>query len=163
MERRGLLEDWLGGKAEPQADDWRANLNYRLIRAIPIGILLLAGAAAAQESAVALYTCGGQPHPAAEAVGLTVCDALPADALSARAGPENLQVREGALVTALQPGGVSRAAGLQVGDLVYRVGGVDVRDARAAVENLDRVGSRADTVVNFLRGGRPYRIKLRRE
>ncbi len=138
----------------------------RRILAVSVGVLLLVGAADAaseQENPADLYTCGGQPHAAAEAVGLTLCDARPTDGLSARAGPENLQVREGALVTDLRPGGISSVAGFDVGDLIYRVGGVDVRDARAAVENLDRVGSRADTVVNFLRGGRPYRIKLRRE
>ena len=134
--------------------------------ATAVGGLLLAGAAAAaaaQDSAADLYTCGGQSRAVAEAVGLTLCDALPTDALSARAGPENLQVREGALVTDVQPGGISRVAGFHAGDLIYRIGGVDVPDARSAVENLGRVGSRADTVVNFLRGGRPYRIKLRRE
>ena len=141
-------------------------MSCRLIRTIPIGVLpvlLLAGVPAAQENAAQLYACGDQPRAAAEAVGLTLCDALPTDALSARAGPENLQVREGALVTDLQPGGISSGAGFAAGDLIYRVGGVDVPDARSAVENLGRVGSRADTVVNFLRGGRPYRIKLRRE
>ena len=138
-------------------------MHYRLFRAIAVGVLLSTGAAAAQDGAADLYNCGGEPRAAAEAVGLTLCDAQPTDALSARAGPENLQVREGALVTDLQPGGISSVAGFDVGDLIYRVGGVDVGDARAAVENLDRVGSRADTMVNFLRGGRPYRIKLRRE
>ncbi len=126
-------------------------------------MLLLAGALAAQENAADLYTCGDQPRAEAAVVGLTLCDALPTDALSARAGPENLQVREGGLVTEVRPDGVSGVAGFAAGDLIYRVGGVDVPDARAAVENLGRVGSRADTVVNFLRGGRPYRIKLRRE
>ena len=118
---------------------------------------------AAQEHAADLYACGDRPHAEAAALGLTLCDALPTAALSARAEPENLQVREGALVTDVPAGGVSSVAGFAVGDLIYRVGGVDVPDARAAVENLGRVGSRADTVVNFLRGGRPYRIKLRRE
>ena len=138
-------------------------LIQRLIRAIPLGVLLLTGAAAGPVNAADLYACADRPEGAAEAVGLTLCDALPTDALSARAGPENLQVREGALVTDVRPGGISSVAGFDVGDLIYRVGGVDVPDARTAVENLDRVGSRADTVVNFLRGGRPYRIKLRRE
>ena len=138
-------------------------MSCRLIRTIPIGVLLLTGVPAAQENAAQLYACGDQPRAAAEAVGLTLCDALPTDALSARAGPENLQVREGALVTDLQPGGISSVAGFAAGDLIYRVGGVDVPDARSAVDSLGRVGSRADTMVNFLRGGRPYRIKLRRE
>ena len=126
-------------------------------------LLLLTGVLAAQENAADLYVCGDQPHAEAAALGLMLCDALPTDALSARAGPENLQVRSGALVADLEPGGVSGVAGFHVGDLIYRVGGVDAPDARAAVANLDRVGSRADTLVNFLRGGRPYRIKLRRE
>lgn len=138
-------------------------MSCRLIRTIPIGVLLLTGAPAAQENAAELYACGDQRRAEAAVLGLTLCDALPTDALSARAAPENLQVRQGGLVTDVEPEGVSGVAGFAAGDLIYRIGGVDVGDARAAVENLDRVGSRADTVVNFLRGGRPYRIKLRRE
>ncbi len=138
-------------------------MSDRLRRAIAVVVLLSTGAAAAQENDADLYTCGGQSPADAEIVGLTLCAALPTDALVARAEPENLQVREGVLVTDLQPGGLSIVAGFEVGDLIYRVGGIDVRDAEAAVEHLDRVRSRADTMVNFLRGGRPYRIKLRRE
>ena len=138
-------------------------MSCRLIRTIPIGVLLLAGVLAAQENAADLYACSDRPPAAAAALGLTLCDALPTAALSARAGPENLQVRQGGLVTDVRPDGVSGIAGFHAGDLIYRVGGVDVPDARSAVENLGRVGSRADTLVNFLRGGRPYRIKLRRE
>ena len=51
---------------------------------------------------------------------------------------------------------------MRVGDLIYRVGGVNVPDARSAADSLARVRLRSDTVVNFLRGDRPYRIKLRR-
>ncbi len=131
--------------------------------ATAIGVLLLTGVLAAQENAADLYACGDRPPAEAAALGLTLCDAMATDALSARAGPENLQVRQGGLVTDVRPGGVSGIAGFHAGDVIYRVGGVDVPDARSAVENLGRVGSRADTVVNFLRGGRPYRIKLRRE
>ena len=133
---------------------------------VPVGVFLLAalsGApAGAQDDAAALYACGDAPQVESALAGLMLCDGLPTEALAARAGPENLQVREGALVAELRPGGISGVAGMHAGDLIYRIGGVDVGDARAAAENLERVGPRADTVVNFLRGGRPYRVKLRR-
>lgn len=141
----------------------------RLPRAVtvPAGVILLAalsGAPAeAQDGAANLYVCGDAPQVESALAGLMLCDGLPTAELSARAGPENLQVREGALVADLRPGGISGVAGMHAGDLIYRIGGVDVGDARAAAENLERVGPRADTVVNFLRGGRPYRVKLRRE
>jgi len=38
-----------------------------------------------------------------------------------------------------------------------------VDSASAAVDALSGVSDSSDTVVNFLRGGRPYRVKLRRE
>jgi len=109
------------------------------------------------------YTCGTTPKVEAKIVGLTLCDGQPTDELSMRADAENLQVREGALVSKLANEGISNKAGLQKGDLIYRVGSIDVADAETAVENLGQVKSQADTVVNFLRSGRPYRIKLRRE
>lgn len=109
------------------------------------------------------YTCGTTPQVEAKTVGLTLCDGQPTDDLSTRADAENLQVREGALVSKLDREGISNIAGLQKGDLIYRVGSIDVADAEAAIENLKQVQSQADTVVNFLRSGRPYRIKLRRE
>lgn len=121
------------------------------------------GSPVAQGNAAALYSCAAEPHDEAQALGLTLCDAAPTDALLSRADTENLQERQGALVLELEPDGVSAVAGFEVGDLIYRVGGVDVADARATAERLDLVDARADTVVNFLRGGRPYRIKLRRE
>lgn len=132
----------------------------------PVGVFLLAalsGAPAGAQDDADLYACGDAPQVESALAGLMLCDGLPTEALAARAGPENLQVREGALVAELRPGGISGVAGMHAGDLIYRIGGVDVGDARAAAENLERVGPRADTVVNFLRGGRPYRVKLRRQ
>lgn len=137
----------------------------RLVRTIPAGVFLLAalaGGAAAQDAAAGLYVCGGAPQVESALAGLTLCDGLPTGELSARAGPDNLQVRDGARVAALLPDGIAGVAGMRVGDLIYRVGGVDVPDARSAADSLARVRLRSDTVVNFLRGGRPYRIKLRR-
>ena len=126
-------------------------------------VLLAALQAGAQEPAPELYACGGEPRAEAALVGATLCDGEPTPGLLARAEAENLQVREGALVTAVPPDGVAGIAGLQAGDLIYRVGGRDVPDAAAAADRLGQVAARSDTVVNFLRGGRPYRIKLRRE
>lgn len=138
----------------------------RFVRAIPVGALLLAALAgtwgAAQDGAADLYACGDAPQVESALAGLTLCDGLPTGVLSARAGPDNLQVRDGARVAALLPDGIAGVAGMRVGDLIYRVGGVDVPDARSAADSLTRVRRRSDTVVNFLRGGRPYRIKLRR-
>ena len=45
--------------------------------------------------------------------------------------------------------------------MIYRVGGVDVASVTEAAEHLARIVADSDTVVNFLRGGRPYRVKLR--
>ena len=75
---------------------------------------------------------------------------------------DNLQVRAGALVSRVETRGTAALGGLAVGDVIYRVGGTDVDDADTAAQQLDLVGTSADTVVNFLRLGRPYRIKLRR-
>jgi S1-C subfamily serine protease len=133
------------------------------IVATPLCLLMLGGNIQSQSDIPVFYTCGTPPQVEAEVVGMTLCDGQPTDELSLRANAENLQVREGALVFKLDREGISNIAGLQKGDLIYRVGSIDVADAETAVENLGRVQSQADTVVNFLRGGRPYRIKLRRE
>ena len=133
------------------------------IIAASICLLMLGGIIHSQNDVSMFYTCGITPQVEAHIVGLTLCDGQPTDELSMRADAENLQVREGALVFQLDGEGVSDIAGLQKGDLIYRVGSIDVADAETAIENLGRVQSRADTIVNFLRGGRPYRIKLRRE
>ena len=133
------------------------------IVAAPICLLMLGGTIQSQSDISMFYTCGTTPQVEAKIVGLTLCDGQPTDELSMRADAENLQVRGGALVSKLANEGISNKAGLQKGDLIYRVGSIDVADAETAVENLGQVKSQADTVVNFLRSGRPYRIKLRRE
>ena len=120
------------------------------------------GTHARQTDAPSLYDCTEATTAEVTRLGVTICDAAPTAALAARATAENLQVREGALVVELDGAGVSEAAGLEPGDVIYRVGGIDVSDAEAAAESLAGVSTSADTVVNFLRGGRPYRVKLRR-
>ncbi len=110
-----------------------------------------------------LYTCAEAPRIDAAPIGVTVCDASATATLTDRAEDDNLQVRDGALVVDLEAAGVSETAGLQPGDMIYRVGGVDVSDARTAVATLAEIGTHGDTVVNFLRRGRPYRVKLRRD
>ena len=130
---------------------------------MPVLLLALQAGGGAQESATALYACNGEQRVEAAVVGLTLCDCEPTPGLLAQAEAENLQVREGALVTAVAAGGVAGVAGLQAGDLIYRVGGADVAGTGTAAARLAQIAARADTVVNFLRGGRPYRIKLRRE
>ncbi len=136
---------------------------FRAGAGVPVLLAALLAGAGAQERATELYACGGETRAEAAAVGVTLCDGEPAPELLAQAEADNLQVRDGALVTAVAEDGVAGVAGLQAGDLIYRVGGGDVPGAAAAADRLGQVAARADTVVNFLRGGRPYRIKLRRE
>ena len=126
-----------------------------------------AGAAAsaalgAQPAAAALYRCVAATTVAVASLGIDLCDAEPTPLLAARAEPDNLQTRAGALVAAVDDGGIAAVAGVQPGDMIYRVAGVDVAAADEGVPGLTRVGTDSDTQINFLRRGRPYRIKLRR-
>ncbi len=136
---------------------------FRAAAGVPVLLAALLAGAGAQERAAELYACGGEPRAEAAAVGVTLCDGEPTPELLAQAEADNLQVRDGALITAVAENGVAGVAGMQAGDLIYRVGGGDVPDAAAAADRLGQVAARADTVVNFLRGGRPYLVKLRRE
>ena len=129
------------------------------------GVLVLAVAVAtvaAQSDVPTLYVCDDGPSMPATIVGVTLCTASPTAELSHRAEEDNLQVREGALVIELSADGVSDEAGLQLGDMIYRVGGMNVGNAETATDSLAEVRAASDTVVNFLRKGRPYRVKLRR-
>lgn len=126
-----------------------------------LGLALIAAAAPAR-TGDALYVCADPADTRVVDIGATLCDAAPTDALAARREPDNLQLRAGALVTAVSAGGVAQAAGLQAGDVIYRVGGVDVEDNVETTARLSLIGDAADTVVNFLRGGRPYLVRLRR-
>jgi len=108
-----------------------------------------------------LYECASPAESQATLASMAICDAAGTSELSRRAELDNLQVREGALVIELEPAGVAGVSGLQVGDVIYRVGGIDVTSADSAADQLTAIGADFDTVVNFLRGGRPYRVKLR--
>ena len=119
------------------------------------------GTAAAQ-TGDALYVCADARDARPLDIGAAICDATPTDALTRRLEPDYLQLRQGALVTDVSDGGIAQAAGLRAGDVIYRVGGVDVEDNIETAARLSLIGDRADTVVNFLRGGRPYLVKLRR-
>ena len=132
---------------------------------------LQTGTAAAAQTAVAdspapagtaLYVCADAGTVRTVDIGAAICDAVPTDALTRRIEPDNLQLRQGALVTGVSDGGIAQAAGLRAGDVIYRVGGVDVEDNIETTARLSLIGDRADTLVNFLRGGRPYLVKLRR-
>lgn len=135
---------------------------FRAAAAVPVMLCALQAGGGAQETAPTLYACSGEPREEAAVAALTLCDGEPTPDLLARAAADNLQVREGALVTAAAADGIGGGGGFQPGDLIYRVGGADVPDARAAAGGLAQIEARSDTVVNFLRRGRPYRIKLRR-
>ena len=123
--------------------------------------VLGSGLAAAQSETLPLYACAESTMVEVVLLGVTICDSQPTAELAQRATLDNLQIREGAVIVQLDPKGVSATSGLQTGDMIYRVGGIDIATAETAVEHLARVGRTADTVVNFLRGGRPYRVKLR--
>ena len=123
------------------------------------GVLLPAAAAPA---AAALYRCADAATVEVAALGLDLCDSEPTARLAERAEPDNLQNRAGALVVGVRDGGVAARAGTEPGDVIYRVAGVDVAGATEAAAGLAGVGSGSDTQINFLRRGRPYRIKLRR-
>ncbi len=127
-----------------------------------LGLALLWTTAALAQTGDALYVCADPDATRTIDIGATICDAAPTGALIARLEPEHLQLREGALVTEVSPGGVAQVAGLQAGDVIYRVGGVDVEDNVEATARLGLLVESADTVVNFLRGGRPYLVRLRR-
>ena len=126
-----------------------------------LALIWIATAAPAQ-TGDALYVCADPDATRDIDIGAIICDAAPTDALMARLEPDYLQLREGALVTEVSPGGVAQVAGLRAGDVIYRVGGVDVEDNVEATARLGLLVESADTVVNFLRGGRPYLVRLRR-
>ncbi len=132
----------------------------RIAGALALWVTL--GATGSAQDTAQLYTCVDASAEAEAPLGVTLCDAEPTSTLTSRAEADNLQVRDGALVVSIKTNGISATAGILPGDLIYRIGGVDVENASAAIKELDRVETAADTVVNFLRGGRPYRVKLRR-
>ncbi|MCY4638223.1 MAG: hypothetical protein OXG04_27635 [Acidobacteria bacterium] len=114
----------------------------------------------AQPAEEALYRCAARTTVEVESLRLDLCDAQATPLLAARAEPDNLQIRDGALVVEVEDG-IAAVAGVQAGDMIYRVAGVDVAGADDAGAGLASVGTDSDTQINFLRRGRPYRIKLR--
>lgn len=125
-----------------------------------VAVALTAMTAAAQVGET-LYACVDVSSTRTVDIGATICDAVPTDALTARLEEDNLQLRAGALIADVTVDSLAQRAGLQAGDVIYRVGGVDVEDNVETVARLSLIQETADTVVNFLRGGRPYRVKLR--
>ncbi len=125
-----------------------------------VAMLTVAPAVATQDGD-ALYMCVDAAVTRTLEIGATVCDAAPTDALTRRIEVDNLQLRAGALVIEVALDSISQRAGLEEGDVIYRVGGVDVDNNVEATARLSLIQESADTVVNFLRRGRPYRVKLR--
>ena len=114
------------------------------------------------QAADPLYRCVDAARVEAPPAGLTLCDAAPTEALADRAERDNLQVRAGALVVTVAPDGLAAREGLLPSDMIFRVAGSDVDGGGAAAARLADVRAASDTLVNFLRAGRPYRVKLRR-
>ena len=134
--------------------------NVLVAAASLVTTVLLVAPVAAQDGD-AFYTCVDAAVTRTLEIGATVCDAAPTAALTRRIEVDNLQLRAGALVTEVAVDSISQRAGLQEGDVIYRVGGVDVDNNVAVTARLSLIQESADTVVNFLRRGRPYRVKLR--
>ena len=128
----------------------------------PVAGAPLRFATGSQATGSALYRCAAEATVAVATLGIELCDAEPTPLLAERAEPDNLQIRGGALVVEVEVGGVAGVAGVQPGDMIYRVARGDVPGAGAAAAGLAGVGTDSDTQINFLRRGRPYRIKLRR-
>ena len=135
----------------------------RALTTAGLGLALICTAAAATaQTGDALYVCADPDATRTIDIGATICDAAPTGVLIARIEPDNLQLRRGALVTEVSPGDIAQVAGLRAGDVIYRAGGVDVEDSVEATARLSLLVESADTVVNFLRRGRPYLVRLRR-
>ena len=124
-------------------------------------VFALAGLAPATAQDLPLYTCADTGGARPLVVDITICDAKPTESLTQRMDADNLQLREGVLITEVIPDGVGPVAGLQSGDVIYRVGGVDVTNTSETAERLTLLVANADAVITFLRRGRPYRVKLR--
>ena len=127
-----------------------------------VASMACAAVAVAKQDGEALYTCSDTPVVEVSDIGATLCDAEPTETLTERIDIDNLQLRSGALVTEVVADRVGQVAGLRPGDVIYRVGGVDVIGAEEATERIALIERASDTVVNFLRRGRPYRVKIRR-
>ena len=115
-----------------------------------------------QAETTQLYACTSTMPTDVPTVGVTLCDASPTSELDLRRDSDNLQSRAGALVIEVAEMSIASEGGLQPRDLIYRVGGVDVKSSAAAADRLSQINPVSDTIINFLRQGRPYRVKLRK-
>ncbi len=145
---------------DPRILRWMPNRRLLAV-AGSLGLVVCVAPVVATQDDEALYACVDAAVTRTLEIGATVCDATPTDALTRRIDVDNLQLRAGALVTEVAADSISQRAGLEEGDVIYRVGGVDVDNNVEATARLSLIQESADTVVNFLRRGRPYRVKLR--
>ena len=98
-----------------------------------------------------LYACADTMPTDVPTVGVTLCDASPTSELDLRRDSDNLQSRDGALVIEVAEMSIASEGGLQPRDLIYRVGGVDVKSSAAAADRLSQINPVSDTIINFLR------------
>jgi C-terminal processing protease CtpA/Prc len=124
-------------------------------------LILSTGIGMAQENTSVLYICKSETSASVVIIGLTLCTATSTNELSLLSEERNLQIREGVLIVKIEPNSISEQAGLQQGDMIYRIGSSDIIELQTAADRLAGVRRNSDTVVNFLRRGRPYRIKFR--
>ena len=124
--------------------------------------LAVVAASPSTQTQETLYVCVDQTNTLTIAIGITICDAAPTEALQRRLDEDHLHLRPGALVTEVAEDTVAQVAGLQSDDVIYRVGGINVGDQNETNAHLELIQDTADTVVNFLRDGRPYLVRLRR-
>lgn len=124
--------------------------------------LAVVAASPSTQTQEALYVCVDGTSTLTINIGITICDAAPTEALQRRLDEDYLHLRPGALVMEVTDGSVARVAGLQSGDVIYRVGGINVGNQDETSAHLERIQDTADTVVNFLRDGRPYLVRVRK-
>jgi len=119
------------------------------------------GASSVTQDGPSLYRCASAAVSEVGNIGAKLCDAAATNALAERIEVDNLQRRSGAMITEIDPGSVGDVAGMKAGDVIYRVGGVDVTNTEETASRIALIEQNSDTVVNFLRRGRPYRVKIR--
>lgn len=132
----------------------------RTSRVLIVLVAASAATAGARQPAAVRYECWEQnPSRHVEATaGLRLCSGRQV------ASPESdsdLAPDDGSLIVALEPESAAAVGGLRVGDLIYKVDGVRVTDARSAAAGLEGLNAARDTLINFLRDGRPYLVRLR--
>lgn len=100
--------------------------------------------------------CGGAlGKPVAVLGEMSVCSG------AAAAGDERTGApASGASIASLSPGGRAEVAGLQAGDVIYKIDGEDVANGEQAATRLTTKSKSVDITISFSRTGLRYRVRL---